>query len=86
MKEVWMCQWEVTPGDGEHLDKFPTLDRAKCAMRELIVKNIDLKEYLSDLETNSEAFMERYLTDPSFPQSKNRSRPYPLRQQVPAGW
>lgn len=71
MKEVWMCQWEVTPGDGEHLDKFPTLDRAKCAMRELIVKNIDLKEYLSDLETNSEAFMERYLTDPSFPRSKS---------------
>lgn len=71
MKEVWMCQWEVIPGDGEHLDKFPTLDRAKCAMRELIVKNIDLKEYLSDLETNSEAFMERYLTDPSFPRSKS---------------
>lgn len=70
MKEVWMCQWEVTPGDGEHLDQFPTLQAAKKAMREKIAKYIDLKEYLADLEASVSAFLERYLSDPQFPKSK----------------
>ena len=71
MKEVWMCQWEVTPGDGEHIEKFSSLTAAKKAMREKIAERVDLEEYLADLDPAAAGFLGRYLSDPAFPQSKS---------------
>ena len=71
MKEVWMCQWEVTPGDGEHIEKFSSLTAAKKAMREKIAEHIDLEAYLADLDPAAAGFLGRYLSDPTFPQSKS---------------
>ena len=71
MKEVWMCQWEVTPGDGEHIEKFSSLTAAKKAMREKIAEHIDLEEYLADLDPSAAGFFGKYLSDPAFPQSKS---------------
>lgn len=71
MKEVWMCQWEVTPGDGEHIEQFSSLTAAKKAMREKIAEHIDLEEYLVDLDPAAAAFLGKYLLDPAFPQSKS---------------
>ena len=71
MKEVWMCRWEVIPGNGEQTIQFPTLAAAKQAMREKIAESIDLTQYLSDLEPQVAAFLKNYLSDPQFPQSKS---------------
>ena len=71
MKEVWMCQWEATPGDGEHIERFSSLTAAKKAMREKIAERIDLEEYLADLDPAAAGFLGRYLSDPTFPQSKS---------------
>lgn len=70
MKNVWMCQWETIPGDGEHLEKFPTLAEAKKAMRQKISQCMDLSEYLADLDPNAENYLRNYLSDPDFPYSK----------------
>lgn len=71
MKEVWMCRWEVIPGNGEQTEQFPTLAAAKQAMRQKIAENIDLTEYLGDLEPQVATFLGQYLSDPQFPQSKS---------------
>lgn len=70
MKMVWMCQWEVTPGDGECVEQFPSLKDAKEAMRKKIAEHIDLEEYLADLDPAAAVFLGKYLSDPAFPQSK----------------
>lgn len=71
MKEVWMCRWEVIPGNGEQTEQFPTLAAAKQAMRQKIAESIDLTEYLGDLEAQVATFLGKYLSDPQFPQSKS---------------
>lgn len=70
MKEVWMCQWETIPGDGEHLEKFPTFAEAKKAMRQKISQCMDLSEYLADLDPNAANYLRNYLSDPDFPYRK----------------
>lgn len=70
MKIVWMCQWEVTPGDGECVEQFPSLKAAKEAMRKKIAEYINLEEYLADLDPAAAVFLGKYLSDPAFPQSK----------------
>lgn len=69
MKTVWKCTWEVVPGDGEHMEQFPTFAAAKLAMWQKIARHIDLREYLADLEPQVAAFLGRYLSDPQFPGS-----------------
>ena len=71
MKEVWMCRWEVIPGNGEQTEQFPTLAAAKQAMRQKIAESIDLTEYLGDLEPQVATFLGQYLSGPQFPQSKS---------------
>jgi hypothetical protein len=71
MKEVWICRWEVIPGNGEQTEQFPNLAAAKQAMRLKIADCIDLQDYIADLEPQVAAFLGRYLSDPQFPQSKN---------------
>lgn len=71
MKEVWMCQWETIPGDGEHTEQFSSLAAAKQAMREKICQCIDLTAYLADLEPQAADFLGKYLSDPQFPKSKS---------------
>lgn len=70
MKEVWMCRWETVPGDGEHLENFPTLAAAKKAMRQKISQCVNLEEYLGDLDPAASQFLGRYLSDPEFPRSE----------------
>ena len=70
MKEVWRCQWETIPGDGEQVEVFPTLAAAKLAMRQKIVESIDLKEYIADLDPRAAQFLENYLSDPRFPRDE----------------
>ena len=70
MKEVWRCQWETIPGDGEHIEVFPTLAAAKQAMRQKIVESIDLKEYIADLDSRAAKFLGNYLSDPHFPRDE----------------
>ena len=70
MKEVWRCQWETVPGDGEHIENFSTLAAAKLAMRQKIVESIDLKEYIADLDPRAAQFLENYLSDPQFPKDE----------------
>ena len=71
MKEVWKCQWETIPGDGEQVEVFPTLAAAKQAMRQKIAECIDLNEYLTDLEPQVAKFLGSYLSNPQFPQRKD---------------
>ena len=70
MKEVWRCQWETIPGDGEQVEVFPTLAAAKLAMRQKIVESIDLKEYIADLDPRAAQFLENYFSDPQFPRDE----------------
>ena len=70
MKEVWRCQWETVPGDGEHIENFSTLAAAKLAMRQKIVESIDLKEYTADLDPRVAQFLDNYLSDPQFPRDE----------------
>ena len=70
MKEVWRCQWETVPGDGEHIENFSTLAAAKLAMRQKIVESIDLKEYTADLDPRAAQFLDNYLSDPQFPRDE----------------
>lgn len=70
MKEVWRCQWETIPGDGEHIEDFPTLATAKQAMRRKITESIDLKEYIADLDPRAAQFLQNYLSDPQFPRDE----------------
>lgn len=70
MKEVYRCQWETIPGDGEHKEDFPTLAAAKQAMRQKIVESIDLKEYTADLDPRAAQFLDNYLSDPQFPRDE----------------
>lgn len=70
MKEVWKCRWETIPGDGEHIENFPTLTAARQAMRQKIADHINLEEYLADLEPQAAAFLGSFLSDPQFPRSK----------------
>ena len=70
MKEVWKCQWETIPGDGEQVEVFPTLAAAKLAMRQKIVESIDLKEYTADLDPRVAQFLENYFSDPQFPRDE----------------
>lgn len=70
MKEVWRCQWETIPGDGEHIEDFSTLAAAKQAMRQKIAESIDLKEYIADLDSRAARFLENYLSDPQFPRDE----------------
>ena len=67
MEEVWKCQWETIPGDGEHVEYFSTEAAAKQAMRQKIVERIDLKEYTTDLDPRAAQFLDNYLSDPLFP-------------------
>ena len=67
MKEVWRCQWETIPGDGEHVAYFSTEAAAKQAMRQKIVESIDLKEYTTDLDPRAAQFLDNYLSDPQYP-------------------
>lgn len=67
MKEVWKCQWETIPGDGEQVEVFPTLAEAKQAMRQKIAESIDLNEYIADLDPYAARFLGNYLSDPQFP-------------------
>lgn len=69
MKEIWRCQWETIPGNGEQVKVFPSLATAKQAMRQKIAESIDLKEYIADLDTRAAQFLENYLSDPQFPRS-----------------
>lgn len=71
MKEVWICRWEVIPGNGEQTEQFPNLAAAKQAMRQKIADCIDLQDYIADLEPQVADFLGRFLSDPQFPQSKN---------------
>lgn len=70
MKEVWRCQWETVPGDGEHIENFSTLAAAKLAMRQKIVESIDLNEYIADLDPKAAKFLGNYLSDPQFPRDE----------------
>lgn len=70
MKEVYRCQWETIPGDGEHKEDFPTLAAAKQAMRQIIAESIDLKEYIADLDSRAAQFLNNYLSDPQFPREE----------------
>lgn len=70
MKEIWRCQWETIPGDGEHIENFPTLAAAKQAMRQKITESIDLKEYIADLDPRAAQFLGKYLSDPQFPRDE----------------
>ena len=76
MKEVWRCQWETVPGDGEHIENFSTLAAAKQAMRQKIAECIDLNEYLTDLEPQVAKFLGSYLSNPQFPQRKDDAYAY----------
>ena len=67
MKEVWRCQWETIPGDGEHTEDFPCLAAAKQAMRQKIADSIDLNEYIADLDPKAARFLGNYLSNPQFP-------------------
>lgn len=70
MKEVWICRWEIAPGDGEHTERFSSLSAAKRAMRQKISKCVDLCEYLADLDAVAADFLGKYLSDPQFPGCK----------------
>lgn len=70
MKEVWKCQWETIPGDGEHIENFSTLAAAKLAMRQKIADSIDLNEYIADLDPKAAKFLGNYLSDPQFPRDE----------------
>lgn len=70
MKEVWRCQWETIPGDGEHIEVFTTLAAGKLAMRQKIVESIDLREYIADLDSHAAKFLGNYLSDPQFPKDE----------------
>ena len=70
MKEVWKCQWETIPGDGEQVEVFPTLAEAKQAMRQKIAESIDLNEYIADLDPKAAKFLGNYLSDPQFPRDE----------------
>ena len=70
MKEVWKCQWETIPGDGEQVEFFSTLAAAKQAMRQKISQCVDLREYLPDLDPEAAKYIGRFLSDPDFPRSE----------------
>lgn len=67
MKDVFRCQWECIPGDGQHEQNYPTLAAAKLAMRQIIAQKIDLRAYIADLDAPAGAFLQRYFSDPHFP-------------------
>ena len=69
MRRFWICQWEVTPGNGVQTLQFPTLEEAKLAMRRKIVEHIDLSDYLDKLPLEAAQFISKYLSDPNFPQT-----------------
>lgn len=71
MKEVWKCQWETIPGNGEQVEVFPTLAAAKQAMRQKIADSIDLNEYIADLDPKAAKFLGNYLSNPQFPKDNN---------------
>lgn len=70
MKEVWRCQWETIPGNGEQVEVFPTLAAAKQAMRQKISQCVDLREYLPDLDPEAAKYLSSFLSDPEFPRSE----------------
>lgn len=70
MKEIWICRWEVIPGNGEQTQKFSTFAAAKQAMRRKIAENVDLKEYISNLDPKAAQFLNNYLSDPQFPRNE----------------
>ena len=70
MKEVWRCQWETIPGNGEQVEVFPTLAAAKQAMRQKISQCVDLREYLPDLDPEAAKYLGSFLSDPEFPRSE----------------
>ena len=71
MKIVWLCRWEVIPGNGEHTVIFSTLSEAQLAMRRKISENIDLSDYLPKLEPQAAQFLKNYISDPQFPRSES---------------
>lgn len=70
MKQFWICKWEITPGKGEQIRYYPTLEEAKLAMRRLITKHINLTEFMDKLPPEAADFLEKYLSDPHFPRTK----------------
>ena len=71
MKEVWRCQWETIPGNGEQVVSFPTLAAATMAMRQKITECVDCKEYITDLDPRAAQFLNNFLSDPRFPGESN---------------
>ena len=69
MKDIWICQWEVTPGSGVQTLRFPTLEEAKLAMRQKITEHIDLSDCLDNIPPEAVQFINKYLSDPHFPQT-----------------
>lgn len=70
MKQVWSCMWEVTPGKGEEILRYPTLEAAKQAMRRKITEYVDLSDFYDKLQPEAAAFLGKYLADPNFPQTR----------------
>ena len=67
MKYIWLCRWEVIPGDGEHTQLFSTFGEARREMRKKITETIDLSAYLPELEPQAAQFLHSYISDPQFP-------------------
>ena len=71
MEKVWVCQWEIAKEGKLYTEKFLSFDEAVKTMRQLIVKHIDLEEYIADLVPKEGNYLRGYLTDPNFPYSEN---------------
>ena len=76
MKEIWICNWETIPGDGEHSETFSTEAAAKLAMRKIIANTLDLSPYFSDLPPEAADFLKKISV---------RSQFSPMRQGDPEG-
>lgn len=75
MKKVWICNWEIAPGDGLHSKKYQSYDEANAAIRMLIHEKVNIMGCVARLKRKGDFeyvnaiadFLIHYFSDPKFP-------------------
>lgn len=79
MKKIWLCEWEIAPGDGKHKKKFSKYSEANAFIRSLLVRSIDISTCVEKILAKGDylyskaiaEFLTRYFTDEHFPYSES---------------
>lgn len=77
MKTEWICKWQLMPGGQKHTATYPSQSEAQKAMAKVLTDTVDLQKYIHALRNDegedcgsSAAFLERFLSDLTMPESE----------------